>query len=191
MNRLLPIFVTTLTAAGCALTKPEPPRNPPAPVAESEPIAETPAVETPGTPDEPRPTEPHGLGEIGGQPVVPADGVGRAAPQVPEGQAQLSKPTLVAGELDLDVLNRIARQRLNAIKYCYEQRLRVTADLAGAVTVQATLDDGIVTQTTVTASTIGDENVERCIAAKVRRWRAPAGFTGTFEQEWTFAPDEG
>ena len=63
---------------------------------------------------------------------------------------------------------------INEVKICYERELAAQPTLAGRVTIKfIILGTGAVQMAAVAESTIGDANVESCIAQAVRRWRFP------------------
>jgi TonB family protein len=82
--------------------------------------------------------------------------------------------TTVIGGLDKDVIMKVISRHQNEIKFCYEQELQKNAALAGKVALNWTIDSsGSVIDATVAESSIENQNVESCIAQKVRRWKFP------------------
>jgi hypothetical protein len=72
-----------------------------------------------------------------------------SAPQVRIGT------TTVRGDLDKLIIRRYIRKHLNAVKYCYEKQLLKDPQLA------------------VTASGMGNETVESCVAEVIRKVQFP------------------
>lgn len=96
---------------------------------------------------------------------------GRAArvPRIRSGNAD------VRGSLSKEVIRRVIRRHINEVKFCYEQQLNQRPDLEGRVTVRFIISPtGAVQNALVQQSTLGNQAVEGCIAAAVRRWTFPA-----------------
>jgi Ca-activated chloride channel family protein len=89
-----------------------------------------------------------------------------SAPQVRIGT------TTVRGDLDKLIIRRYIRKHLNAVKYCYEKQLLKDPQLAGTVTVSFTLG-GTGRPLAVTASGMGNETVESCVAEVIRKVQFP------------------
>jgi TonB family protein len=71
-------------------------------------------------------------------------------------------------------IRRVVRRRINQIKNCYELELQKHHGLAGRVVVRFSVKpNGSVRAATVAGSTVGNETVEACMVAVVRRWRFP------------------
>lgn len=77
--------------------------------------------------------------------------------------------------LDKAIIRRIVRAHIGEIRRCYNQGLTRDPRLAGRVAVNFTVGgDGKVTRSEVTGdSTLGDAQVEQCIADAVLTWRFP------------------
>ena len=81
----------------------------------------------------------------------------------------------VRGSLSKEVVRRIVQRHINEVRFCYELALNTRPQLAGAVTVKWIISPvGSVQTAAVSASSVGDAQVERCIANAVRRWSFPA-----------------
>ncbi len=101
-----------------------------------------------------------GVGNLGGHKTV--------APDVVPGTAE------VKGSLDKELIRRIIRRHINEVKFCYEKELTKNTALQGRVMVQFTIAaTGGVISSIVQSSTMGNPNVEQCIAGAVRRWEFP------------------
>ncbi len=88
------------------------------------------------------------------------------APQVRIGNA------IAIGSLDKNIIRRYVRQRINAIRYCYEKQLVREPTLAGTVTTRFTIQStGVVSE--VTADGLGRPAVESCIAGVIRSIQFP------------------
>ena len=78
------------------------------------------------------------------------------------------------GRLDKEIIRRVIRSHLKEVKYCYETELVRKPDLYGRLTVQFTITPtGTVSSSAVEQSTVGNRNVEQCVAAAVKRWTFP------------------
>ncbi len=115
----------------------------------------------------------HGGGRGSGQGY--GDGAGglrgreSSVPQVRAGSAD------VRGSLSAEVIRRVVRRHTNEVRFCYEQGLNSNPELAGRVQVRFVITPtGAVQTSMVAGSSLGNRNVENCIATAVRRWSFPA-----------------
>ena len=106
--------------------------------------------------------------------------------------------TTVVGGLSKDVIAKVIKRHQNEIKFCYEQELQKTPDLNGKVAVLFTIDPtGTVNEANVSESSLGSNNTEQCMLARIRRWKFPepqGGGVVTVTFPWIFKPaggDEG
>ena len=102
-----------------------------------------------------------GVGRLGGR---------RArSPMVRMGSANVS------GALSKEIIRRVIRRHRNEVTYCYQKGVQGDAALAGKVKIGFTITPGgQVTGAQVTGSSLGNTEVEGCMAAAVNRWRFPA-----------------
>lgn len=97
----------------------------------------------------------------------------RSVPQVRQAQAA------VTGALDKDIVRRIVRAHVNEVRHCYHQGLKLRPELAGQVRVAFTIgSEGSVLTSMVLDSSLGDDEVGRCITRAVARWRFPRPTSG-------------
>ncbi len=90
------------------------------------------------------------------------------APRIRSGAA------MVKGSLSKEVIRRIVHRHINEVKFCYERQLAKRPDLSGRVSVKFIISGtGAVQMAAVASSTVGDPQVENCIAQAVRRWTFP------------------
>jgi pSer/pThr/pTyr-binding forkhead associated (FHA) protein len=81
---------------------------------------------------------------------------------------------IVMGSLSMEIIRRVIHSHRDQIKYCYSKELTRNPNLAGKVTVKFTISaKGYVQQASVSATTLGNATVERCITQKVRTWKFP------------------
>jgi len=111
----------------------------------------------------------HGSGHgRGGYGNIDLGGRGKGETRIVPGR------TIVQGSLSKDVIAAIVRKHQNEIKYCYEVELNKHPDLSGKVSVAWTIDGtGDVSEANVNETTMGNANVENCMATKIRRWKFP------------------
>jgi TonB family protein len=106
-----------------------------------------------------------GVGSIGGL----------SQPSTAQAGAVVPGKPVVMGSLDKEIIRRVVRQHRNEIRYCYEKSLVKDPSLGGKVDVKFVISaTGSVASAVVAQSTVGDKDVEGCIAKKVRRWVFPA-----------------
>ena len=86
----------------------------------------------------------------------------------------------------------LIRQRLAAVRACYETQLRSNSNLAGTVTVTFTVQpNGAVSAVGIQENTTGDAALAGCVTGIVSRFRwnpGPAGGPMTFAYPFAFAP---
>ncbi len=82
--------------------------------------------------------------------------------------------TTVVGGLAREVIARVIQEHQSEIKYCYEVQLNRNPSLAGKVTVLFTIDGtGAVADSQVSETTLHNTDTEKCMLAKIRRWKFP------------------
>lgn len=92
-------------------------------------------------------------------------GSGRAS--TPQPQVKLGMP-VVQGALDVDIVRRILRSQLGAIRYCYAKEQVQAPKLAGEVRVAFTIaPDGEVVGANVASSTLQNGAVESCVLGRI------------------------
>jgi TonB family protein len=102
------------------------------------------------------------------------------------------KPIGMGGARDIDKVTAIVISHSPAIQYCYERELKRNSDLKGKIAIRFTIDPaGVVSDVKIISSTLENENVERCILARVSRWDDfgaidPSLGNTTFRQVYTF-----
>jgi TonB family protein len=97
-----------------------------------------------------------------------------------------------SGDFDQRVVVNLIRQRISAIRACYERELRRNPQLSGKVTVEFTIQTtGTVSGVRATENTTGDDAVAACVVSTVQRFRfnpGPEGGSVTFSYPFVFAP---
>ena len=95
-------------------------------------------------------------------------GISRRVPRVRQSKAT------VKGALDKDIIRRIVRAHINEVRHCYNKGLAKDEELAGKVTIDFTIAaTGKVSDAEVDTTTLSDEDVGKCIAKAVKRWKFP------------------
>ncbi len=128
-----------------------------------------------------------GLGEgSGGYGRVDLGGRKKDSVRIVPGQ------TTVVGGLAREVIGRVIQEHQSEIKYCYETQLNRNPSLAGKVTVLFTIDgSGTVSDGQVSETTLHNQDTERCMLAKIRRWKFPEPAGGGVVKvnfPWIFKP---
>jgi TonB family protein len=83
------------------------------------------------------------------------------------------------GVLDKELIRRVVRAHLNEVRGCYDQGLARDPNLRGRVEIQFAIGPtGAVSSSVVSETSVDDEQVGRCIAKAVRRWRFPTNAIG-------------
>jgi len=97
---------------------------------------------------------------------------GRAATRAAVAPRVVIGQSISVGGLDKNIIRRYVRQRINAIRYCYEKQLVREPDLAGTVTARFTIaSTGVVSE--ASADGLGRPAVESCIAGVIRGIQFP------------------
>lgn len=107
-----------------------------------------------------------GLGAIGtGGNII---GTGRGRPSIEIGNAQ---DTIIMGGLDKDLIDRIIKENINAIRTCYEREANTSrAELRGRVMMRFVISaSGRVSQAGVEATSLSNVNVEKCLVGVMKR----------------------
>lgn len=85
----------------------------------------------------------------------------------------------VKGSLDREIIRRYVRRHINQIRFCYERELQSQPNLAGRVNIRFVISpSGAVSSSNVASSTIGNAQVEQCVARAVQRIPFPHSNTG-------------
>ncbi len=94
---------------------------------------------------------------------------GGGAPGVGTGNA------IILGALDKSIIDRIVKQHLAKIRYCYQKELNKNPKLFGKIIVKFVIaKDGSVSTASTKSSTMRNPIVEKCINSRFMRMRFPA-----------------
>jgi TonB family protein len=97
-----------------------------------------------------------------------------------------------SGEFDSALVVKMIKQRIGAIKACYERELKSNPTLAGKITIQFTIEErGNVSGVKVTDNSMGSDAVGSCVANAIERFRfnpGPSGGSVSFSYPFVFAP---
>lgn len=97
-----------------------------------------------------------------------------------------------SGEFDSKLVTALIKQRLSAIKICYETQLRKNPSLQGKVTVEFTIEQsGTVSKASAAGNTTNDAAVASCVVNTIKSFRfnpGPKGGSVTFSYPFVFAP---
>lgn len=82
---------------------------------------------------------------------------------------------IVQGSIDREVVRRVVRANLGAVRRCYETRLAHNPELAGKLVLKWVIGPkGNVTTVQVASSSTNDAELDRCVSAFVHTWTFPA-----------------
>jgi hypothetical protein len=85
----------------------------------------------------------------------------------------LSTPTIM-GSLAREVVERVIRENINQIRYCYEVELQRHQNLAGRVVASWVISaSGRVVRVKIKDSTLGSKRTEKCIMRRIKTWQFP------------------
>jgi outer membrane biosynthesis protein TonB len=117
-------------------------------------------------------------------------GFGGRGTKVP--QVRLAKHT-VEGNLDADIVRRIARAHINEIRSCYNAGLTKDESLAGTVTFEFTIgSDGLVkSSNAVDSDAFADATVPQCVVKAIKKWKFPKPTGGEVKVVFPFVLDPG
>jgi hypothetical protein len=96
----------------------------------------------------------------------------------PHKEAQIDtflKPDVkTKGGLTKELIQRVIHYHAKEIKFCYDRRLMVKANLQGRVLTAFVISSkGVVLSSNIQASTTNDSELDSCIAQAVKRWEFP------------------
>ena len=101
------------------------------------------------------------------------------------------QPVTTAKELDPATLMSIAQGHYAELRACYENQLKDNPQLQGMVEVELTIDQkGQIREGRITQDTIGDPDLQFCIAQRILGWKFPphADESLTVQFPFEFAP---
>ena len=114
-----------------------------------------------------------GLSDVGTSEGGSAELAGRKEKQI-KASAKLGALQDVDGSLDASSIKKVVKRHLTSIKHCYEQELRRNPKMEGKVTVEVTVaSTGAVSSADVLSSSLGNNQVEKCMLKTIKRWRFP------------------
>lgn len=85
-----------------------------------------------------------------------------------------SSEPMVMGSLDKELIRKVIHANRGQIRYCYESQLNRFPKLNGKVAVKFIISPtGSVSTSSVAQSTVGNAELESCVAGRVRTWMFP------------------
>lgn len=127
------------------------------------------------------------VGGLRGGGSIAGGGTGEAAGEKRVTGVVKSEAPAVDGSLDPGLVAKEVKQRLGAIKACYERALKRNPQLSGKVVIHWTITAaGTVSGVDVEQDTLGDAEVASCIKSLVARWRFPSPSGGSVEVSFPF-----
>lgn len=112
----------------------------------------------------------HGAGTGAGQGYGSGAGrLGGSSTGGSRGKVQAATATSTGSGLPPEVIQRIVRQRLSLIRYCYEKAMERDPTIGGKIAVKFTINaTGAVSQAAAGDTTISDATMVSCVVAAVR-----------------------
>ncbi len=102
-----------------------------------------------------------------------AEAAAESAEPEADGDPSVEAGGISGGGRERDVIAAVIRRHINEVRYCYERQLAQQADLEGNLVVRFTIQpDGTIG--TVEITTGMHEEVDACVAARIRSWTFPA-----------------
>ena len=127
------------------------------------------------------------VGGLRGGGSIAGGGTGEAASEKRVTGVVKSEAPAVDGSLDPSVVAKEVKQRLGAIKACYERALKRNPQLSGKVVIHWTITAaGTVSGVDIEQDTLGDAEVASCIKSLVARWRFPSPSGGSVDVSFPF-----
>ena len=81
---------------------------------------------------------------------------------------------ILLGALDKSDIDRVVKQHLSQIRYCYQKELNRSPDLQGKVVIKFVIaKDGTVSNTSVSGTTMNNPVVENCLCSRFMRMQFP------------------
>jgi TonB family protein len=81
---------------------------------------------------------------------------------------------MVMGSLDKELIRKVIHANRGQIRYCYESQLNRFPKLNGKVAVKFVISPtGSVSTSSVAQTTVGNAELEACVAGRVRTWQFP------------------
>jgi hypothetical protein len=91
------------------------------------------------------------------------------------------------GDMDPSIIERIIKNHLGYIKWCYEKELNTNPEIEGKIVVDFIIGvEGMVTSSKVKNSSMGSDPVESCIARRIKTLRFPNPKSGIVQVFYPF-----
>lgn len=90
------------------------------------------------------------------------------------GPSDIAGEPILLGTMKRELVDRVVREHLREIRYCYQRQLQRQPGLSGKVTVRFVIArDGSVSSATTKSSTLGSAAAETCIHGRFLRMQFP------------------
>lgn len=87
---------------------------------------------------------------------------------------------LILGGLDKATIEKVIKDHIKQIRYCYEKELARNPRLAGKIIIKFLIDkDGAVSSSSIKESTMGSSEVEQCVSTRISQLKFPEPKGGT------------
>jgi hypothetical protein len=98
-----------------------------------------------------------------------------------------SAPESVDSTLDASAIANAIRQRIGAVKACYEAGLKRNPAIGGKLSVRFAISNvGKVTSVDIEGDTMHDDDVAGCVKSRIQSWRFPPGGGGEVVYPFVF-----
>jgi hypothetical protein len=104
------------------------------------------------------------------------DGVGEPGRRQPAEVRAMDDGAVVVGSLDKELIRQVIRRSTGQVLRCYEQSLRATPTLAGAIAVRFVIapNGGVQTARVAEGTSISDPTLQECVTSQIRTWKFPS-----------------
>ena len=110
--------------------------------------------------------------------LSPQGGSAPPAARATGSPVRIGAPT-VRGNMDRNIVSRVARRHINELRFCHQQALNGQPGVSGRARVSFVITPtGAVGTASVADSTLGHAPLEACITQAVRRWTFPSDADG-------------
>ena len=95
--------------------------------------------------------------------------------------------SVITGEMDPSIIERLIRANLGYIKWCYEKQLQTQPDIEGKIVVDFIIGvEGLVTSSKAKSTSMNNPIVEECIARRIKTIKFPSPGAGIVQVFYPF-----
>ena len=101
-------------------------------------------------------------------------GAGSYGKKSSRGLSKIGGQPIIMGALDKSLIDAVIKRNMNQIRYCYQRELTKNPSLGGKIVVKFTIaKDGSVSKASIKSSSMGNSQVENCIAGRFMQFKFP------------------